>query len=151
VEKLDSPEPLRIYSRIGAAVPLYCTAVGKVMLAHMPSEEQAAILPQLELKRHTANTIGSSQELQNHLRKVQKNGYAWDLEENELHIRCIAAPIWDHTGAVNASLSITGPVVRMPVARLRQLAPLIQDAGLAISREMGYQGPRQVAAETSAA
>lgn len=143
VEKLDSPEPLRIHSRIGAAVPLYCTAVGKVMLAHMPPPEREKILSQVEIKRRTANTIGSIQELQTHLQRVKKNGYACDLEENEPHIRCVAAPIWDHAGAVNASLSITGPVVRMAIARLRQLAPLIRDAGLKISRELGYQGTGQ--------
>ena len=139
VEKLDSPEPVRIYSRIGAAVPLHCTAVGKVMLAYMPPEDQAATLAKVDLKRATQNTISNLQELQNHLQRVRRNGYAWDLEENEVHIRCVAAPIWDHTGAVNASLSITGPVVRMPMARMRQLAPLVQQAGLKISRELGFQ------------
>jgi IclR family acetate operon transcriptional repressor len=139
VEKLDSPEQLRIHSRIGAAVPLYCTAVGKVMLAHMPDGEQEKVLPQLGLKRLTPNTVGNLQELEAELYRVRKNGYACDLEEHELHIRCIAAPIWDHAGAVNASLSITAPVVRMAVTRLRQLAPLIQTAGLQISRELGYQ------------
>jgi IclR family transcriptional regulator, KDG regulon repressor len=139
VEKLDSPEQLRIYSRIGAAVPLYCTAVGKVMLAHMPADERERVLPQLGLKRLTPNTAGNLQELEAELYRVRKNGYACDLEEHELHIRCVAAPIWDHAGSVNASLSITAPVVRMPVTRLRQLAPLIQAAGLQISRELGYQ------------
>jgi DNA-binding IclR family transcriptional regulator len=140
VEKLDSPEQLRIHSRIGAAVPLYCTAVGKVMLAHMPDEELRKVLPQLALKRLTPNTVGNLQELEAELYRVFKNGYACDLEENEPHIRCVAAPIWDHAGVVNASLSITAPVVRMAVTRLRQLAPLIQTAGLQISRELGYQG-----------
>jgi DNA-binding IclR family transcriptional regulator len=140
VEKLDSPEPLRIHSRIGAAVPLYCTAVGKVMLAYLPPEEQAKILPQLEIKRLTPNTVGSLQELQTQMKKVRKRGHACDLEEHELHIRCIAAPIWDHAGAVNASLSITAPVVRMSLTRLRELAPLIQEAGLRISKHLGYQG-----------
>ena len=56
VEKLDSPEPVRIYSRIGAAVPLHCTAVGKVMLAYMSLEDQAAMLTKLDLKRATQNT-----------------------------------------------------------------------------------------------
>src|SRR6266436_7256473 len=139
VEKLDSPEPLRIYSRIGAAVPLHCTGVGKVMLAYMPPDKLSAILPQLEFRRLTENSIGNLQELQTHLQKVRKNGYACDLEENEPHIRCIAAPIWDHTGAVNASVSITGPAVRMSVTRLRQLAPLIQAVSKRISKEMGYQ------------
>lgn len=142
VEKLDSPEPLRIHSRIGAAVPLYCTAVGKVMLAYMPEEEQERILPELALKRHTANTVGNLQELKTELYRVRKNGYACDLEEHEMHIRCLAAPIWDHTGGVQSSVSITAPVVRMPVTRLRQLAPLIQAAGLQISRELGYQPMR---------
>jgi IclR family acetate operon transcriptional repressor len=141
VEKLDSPEPLRIHSRIGAAVPLYCTAVGKVMLGYMPDDERERVLLQLALKRLTPNTVGNLQELQAELYRVRRNGFASDLEENELHIRCIAAPIWDHAGCVNASLSITAPTVRMPAARLRQLAPLIQAAGLQISRELGYQTP----------
>lgn len=139
VEKLDSPEPLRIHSRMGAAVPLHCTAVGKVMLAYMPEDEQNTILPQLELKRPTPNSVGSIQELKTELHRVRKNGYACDLEEHELHIRCVAAPIWDHTGSVQSSLSITAPTLRMPVTRLRQLAPLIQQSGLKISAELGYQ------------
>lgn len=141
VEKLDSPEPLRIHSRIGAAVPLYCTAVGKVMLAYMPIEEQERVLPELGVKRLTPNTVGNLQELKTELYRVRKNGYACDMEEHEMHIRCVAAPIWDHMGSVQSSLSITAPVVRMPVTRLRQLAPMIQSAGLQISRELGYQPP----------
>jgi IclR family transcriptional regulator, KDG regulon repressor len=139
VEKLDSTEQLRIYSRIGAAVPLYCTAVGKVMLAYMPDDQRNGLLPQLTLKRFTPNTVGNLQELAAELQRVRKNGYACDLEEHELHIRCVAAPIWDDAGQVNASLSITAPIVRMALSRLRQLAPLIQGAGLQISRELGYQ------------
>jgi DNA-binding IclR family transcriptional regulator len=82
--------------------------------------------------------VGNLQELKTELYRVHKNGYASDMEEHEMHIRCVAAPIWDHTGSVQSSVSITAPVVRMPVTRLRQLAPLIQAAGLQISRELGY-------------
>src|SRR5882762_3153279 len=123
VEKLDSPEHLRIFSRIGALVPLYCTAVGKVLLAYMPQAELEKVLPQIEPRRLTPNTIASRQELEQHLHRVRKAGHAFDLEEHEPHIRCIAAPIWDHTGAVNASLSLTAPAVRMAVPRLRRRAP----------------------------
>src|ERR1700676_799577 len=138
IEKLDSPEPLRIHSRIGASVPLYCTAVGKVMLAYLDDEQSKRVVNQLELRRFTANTVGSIQELLAQLSRVRKDGYACDLEEHEPHIRCIAAPIWDHTGAVNASLSVTGPAVRMSTARLREIASLVRDAGLKISRELGF-------------
>ena len=139
VEKLDSPEQLRIHSRIGASVPLHCTAVGKVMLAYMPEDEQERVLPELDVKRLTPNSVGNLQELKAELFRVRKNGYACDLEEHELHIRCVAAPIYDHTGSVQSSLSITAPTLRMPVTRLRRLAPLIQEAGLKISAELGYQ------------
>src|SRR5271170_2502914 len=53
VEKLDSLQPLRIHSRIGAGVPLHCTAVGKIMLAHMADPERERVLPQLRLRRLT--------------------------------------------------------------------------------------------------
>lgn len=139
LEKLDSPEPLRIHSRIGVSVPLYCTAVGKVLLAFMDETEREKLLNQTELRRLTENTVGSIQELRTQLHKVCREGYACDLEENEPHIRCIAAPIWDHAGEVNASLSVTGPAVRMATSRIREIAPLIREAGMKISRELGYQ------------
>lgn len=138
VEKLDSQEPVRIYSRIGASVPLYSSAVGKVMLAYMQPQERENLLSQVELKRLTPNTVGSLQELSAVLQRVRRQGFAYDLEENEPHIRCVAAPIWDHSKSVNASLSITGPAVRMSTTRLRELAPLVKDAGLKISRDLGY-------------
>jgi DNA-binding IclR family transcriptional regulator len=146
LDKLDSPEPVRIFSRIGASVPLHCSAVGKVLLAYLPEAERETALSQMELKRFTPNTVGSLQELQAQLQKIRRTGYACDLEEHEAHIRCIAAPVWDHTGAVTASLSITGPAVRMTVGRLRELAPLVQEAGMNISRELGYGGPKQLMA-----
>ncbi len=138
VEKLDSMEQLRIHSRIGATVPLYCSAVGKVMLAHLTAEERKILLPELVFKRFTPNTVGNLQELEAQLYRIRKQGYGCDLEEHEMHIRCIAAPIWDNAGLVNASLSITAPTVRMTIARLRQIAPLIQRVGLEISRQFGY-------------
>ncbi|MGA8232949.1 MAG: IclR family transcriptional regulator [Candidatus Acidiferrales bacterium] len=144
VEKLDSSEPLRIHSRIGAAIPLFCTAVGKVLLAYLPEQEQATVLDRIEMHRFTANTVGSPQELQTQLQLVRRNGYACDLEEHQAHIRCVAAPIWDHTGAVNASLTVTGPAVRMGVARLRQLGPLTRDVGLLISRDSGYPNSSRI-------
>lgn len=140
IEKMESPEPLRIHSRIGASVPLYCTAVGKVMLAYLDPEERERVVNELELRRFTENTVGSIQELQAQLARIRKDGFACDMEEHEPHIRCIAAPIMDHNGAVNASLSVTGPAVRMSTNRLREIAPLVREAGIKISQELGFMG-----------
>src|SRR6202022_939101 len=76
LEKLDSPEQLRIHSRIGASVPLFCTAVGKVLLAYLDDEQGKKVVNQLELRRFTANTVGSIQELLAQLSRVRKDGYA---------------------------------------------------------------------------
>lgn len=139
VEKLDSPQYLKIYSRVGASVPLHCTAVGKVLLAYLPQGELQTLLPQMQLRRFAQNTIGTPQELEQQLERVRQLGHAYDMEEHEPQIRCVAAPIWDRTGTVKASLSLTAPSARMPVPRLRDLAPMIQEAGLQISRELGFQ------------
>jgi DNA-binding IclR family transcriptional regulator len=140
IEKLDSPEPLRIHSRIGASVPLYCTGVGKVMLAYLDEEELNSAINGIELRRFTENTVGSIQELRTQLARVRKDGFACDMEEHEPHIRCIAAPIFDQAGRVNASLSVTGPAVRMSTTRLREIAPLVREAGLKISHDLGFSG-----------
>jgi IclR family transcriptional regulator, KDG regulon repressor len=141
VEKLDALDPPATVSRIGASVPLHCTAVGKVLLAYMPSAEQAEVLLHIDPRWHTRHTIGSVPELHRQLQKIRKAGYSFDMEEHELSVRCVAAPVWDEAGAVNASVSVSGPARRMPVNRLRELAPVIQEAGVRISRELGYQGP----------
>ena len=141
VEKLESPQLPNTISRIGVSVPLHCTAVGKVLLAYLPAEDLPRILRQLELRCYTPHTITSLQELPRQLQRVRRCGYSFDLEENEPHVRCVAAPIWDHAGAVNASLSVSGPADRMPVTRLRELAPVVQEAGIRISGELGYRGP----------
>jgi DNA-binding IclR family transcriptional regulator len=108
------------------------------------------ILGQLELRRFTENTVGSLQELQTQLQRVRRDGFACDLEEHESHVRCVAAPIWDHTGTVNASLSVTGPAVRMPTSRIRQIAPLISKAGVDISRGLGFAGTQKMASNETA-
>ncbi|MBV8551546.1 MAG: IclR family transcriptional regulator [Acidobacteriaceae bacterium] len=138
IDKLDSPEPLRIFSRIGASVPLHCSAVGKVFLAFLDPEEQDALLKKLELKRFTSNTICSIRVMKKELTRIAVQGYALDNEEHEQHIKCIAAPIWNGRGQVVAAFSITAPVVRMHRARMRQLIPLVLKTSRAISEAIGY-------------
>jgi len=138
VEKLESLEPLRIFSQVGAAVPLHCTGVGKVLLAYATEEELSSVLPRLTLTRCTSNSISSLQELEAELSRVRRQGYATDLEEYDNHIRCIAAPLWDHAGHVKAAFSITGPATRMTRARLRQLSPLVIRVSQDVSKQLGY-------------
>jgi len=140
VEKFESPEPLRIFSRIGANVPLHCTAMGKVFLAFMPAGEQAEILARLPFTRYTPSTICSVTAMRAELKSVAQQGYAIDNEEHEAHIKCIAAPVWDEPGRVVAAFSITGPAARMQRTRLREFALLARQTSAAISKALGYPG-----------
>lgn len=144
VEKFESPEPLRIFSRVGANVPLHCTAMGKVFLAHLPGDEQAEILSRLPFTRYTPSTICSIAGMRTELKNVRQQGYAIDQEEHEAHIKCIAAPVWDEAGKVVAAFSITGPAPRMQRARLREFGLLVRETSEVISKALGYAGsPRR--------
>jgi IclR family KDG regulon transcriptional repressor len=146
LEKIESLEPLRIFSQVGAAVPLHCTAVGKVLLAHTAQDELRTLLPRLTLTRCTPNSVSSLQELEAELNRVRRQGYATDLEEYENHIRCIAGPLWDHAGNIKAAFSISGPATRMTRARIRQLTPLVIKISQDVSKQLGYGLPAKSAA-----
>jgi IclR family KDG regulon transcriptional repressor len=148
VGKLESPEPLRIFSEVGRAIPLHCTAVGKVFLAHLSPEEWDDVAPRLVLRRFTSNTITSLQQLQAQLNRVRQHGYAVDMEENESHIRCIAGPIMDHRGKVKAAFSVTGPASRMTKARLRELAAVVTKWSRDMSEQLGYKPSSQAEKST---
>lgn len=138
IEKLDGNEALRMHSRVGKRAPMHCTAVGKAILAHLPSNVVSDIIARKGLPMHTDQTITNKDELLQELTKVKENGYALDLEENEYGITCIAAPIFDHLGKAIAAVSISGPSIRMKKERLQQLADRMLETGAKISARLGY-------------
>jgi DNA-binding IclR family transcriptional regulator len=111
VDSLD--HVLRITPQIGRRQPLHCTALGKVLLSHMRSDQLQAFLENKDLVRLTENTISDPGDLQSELEKVRNQGYAVDLEETEIGICCVAAPVKHVDGHVVAAVSVSGPATRM--------------------------------------
>ncbi|CAB3394400.1 IclR family transcriptional regulator [Kyrpidia spormannii] len=138
IEKVEGDETIRMHSRVGARAPVHCTGVGKAILAYLPEEDVKSIVERHGLPAHTPYTITRWLDLRDELQRVKERGVAMDLEENELGIICVAAPIWDHTGRVCASLSISAPKMRMPEERIKDLADRVRRAGLAISARLGF-------------
>lgn len=136
VDKLDSPNTVRMVSRIGARMPAYCTAVGKVFLAHAAADEVDAVVA-AGMPARTPNTITTRERLDAELGRIREAGYATDDEENEQGIRCVAAPIRDHVGSVVSAVSVSGPAMRMTPAKLTELVSSIIDAGDRISLRLG--------------
>jgi IclR family KDG regulon transcriptional repressor len=140
IDKFESDRSIRMHSAIGRRSPVHCTGIGKVLLAFLPEEEMARVLAQRGLPRFTPNTLATLPELKDHLRGVRERGHAVDDAEFEAEIRCVAAPIRDHTGAVVAAASVAIPCARISREGIEALAPLLCQTTAAISRKMGYPG-----------
>jgi DNA-binding IclR family transcriptional regulator len=142
IAKVEGVRALRMPSHVGASNPVYCTAVGKAILAARPVDEAQAILAGLRLERRTPNTITDRSKLMKELERTRRRGYAVDNEELEEGLRCVAAAITDHTGQAVAAVSVSGPAGRI-LAEGRghtRLAGLVVAAAEAISREFGSVG-----------
>jgi len=124
-------------SQVGLAEPLYCTGIGKALLAHLAPEHQDEILAKLKLRRYTGTTIVSKTELRRELKRIRQHGYSIDDEEIEVGVRCLGAPILGHDGFSLAAFSVVGPGPRIE-ARLREISESMLETRRHISRELGY-------------
>jgi DNA-binding IclR family transcriptional regulator len=140
IEKVEGSETIRMHSRVGNLAPVHCTGVGKAILAYLPEEQVREIIRLYGLKPHTPNTLSTLEDLLADLKLIRDRGYALDLEENEMGITCVAAPIFDHSGAVVAAISVSAPTIRMQKERLEQLAKVVPEVGFKISSRLGYRG-----------
>lgn len=138
IDKLDSTRSLRMYSRIGRRVPVYCTALGKALLAFSDEGTVRTILGRIRLRRRTANTITSRAALYAELAEVRRRGFAVDNIEFEDGIRCVGAPVFDHAGRCAAAISLSAPAVHLPLRRIEHnLGPLVRAAAMRVSRQLG--------------
>jgi len=141
VDRVESPRTVRVPLNIGGRTPAYCTANGKALLAFLPEAEIEARLSRAKLRRYTRNTIVTISGLRNEFRRVRTMGYAIDREEREEGLKCVAAPVRNHTGAVVASVGILGPAFRMADRKFPGIAASVVAAADAVSTELGFDQP----------
>jgi DNA-binding IclR family transcriptional regulator len=135
LEILGSHEIPRLPSRSGGRMPLYCTGVGKALLAHSdPATVDAVIAAGLHPR--TPYTITSAGLLRDQLHDIRQTGIAHDHEESGVNFACTASPVFDRDGAAVAALSVTG---RLPALRADRTAPAVRTAALALSRALGHR------------
>ena len=141
IDKIESNQTIRMYSRLGSRNPMYCTGVGKILLSGMTPSDYDHAVSSIDFVKRTAKTIGSLEELEEEIALVKKQGYALDNIENEEGIRCIAAPIRDFHGHIIASFSVSGPVHRITMERVNdELVRKVRETAKAISHELGFRG-----------
>jgi IclR family transcriptional regulator, pca regulon regulatory protein len=111
---------------IGSRLPAYCTSMGRILLAWLPTEQLEQYLAKVNLIPHTTRTITSIEKLRLALRNIRRNGYAICDQEYEVGLRSLAVPVYSSTGRVVATLNLSGNAPRLSVLEMqsRYLTPL---------------------------
>jgi DNA-binding IclR family transcriptional regulator len=136
--KVDSTHPVRMVSGVGLRLPAHCTAVGKVLLASLGPEELDAILAKDDLPGMTPDSITDPDGLRAHLDRVRAEGVAVDVGESDSAMRCVAAAVRDHSGAVVAAMSVSVPIIRWTPQAQAEWDVLVREGAATLSARMGY-------------
>lgn len=141
VEAVESDQAVRVVSKVGKKLPLYCTAAGKVLAAGINQESLLEYIRWETLKKFTTNTISDPDVMTGHLRSISEVGYAIDNEEFDSGVKCVGVPIRDYTKQIIGAVSVSGPAMRMSTERMsEELIPLVKEAADEISSRLGYMG-----------
>jgi len=141
VDRLESSHTLRLFTETGRRVPAHCSSSGKVLLAFLPQRARADLLDSRPLPALTPDTITDPALLCAELDQVRARGWAEAVNEREIGVASIAAPVRDHRGDVVAAISIGAPIIRLGAAQRRRLARPVMEAGDAVSRRLGWTAP----------
>lgn len=135
VDKRNAAQPVEMFSQAGRVGPAYCTGVGKAMLAFLEPAALENALRQQSFHRFTRHTLTSEEALRAELAEIRAAGHAFDREEHEPEIICVAVPILTPAGRVLGAMSITSVTRRTDLAGLAKLVPLLSDAATHIARD----------------
>lgn len=135
VDKRNARQPIEMYSAAGKVGPAYCTGVGKAMMAFLPEDQLTDVIAQQSFHRFTPHTYTTEADLRAELAAIRARGYAYDREEHEPGIICIAHPILTRGGRVLGAMSVTSTTARETLAGLERHLPRIRSAAEAIAAE----------------
>ncbi|XCP86706.1 IclR family transcriptional regulator [Roseburia hominis] len=138
IDKVESSQSsVRLVSMVGKTIPLYCSGVGKALLADMPDEKIREIWEKSEIKKQTEYTVTDFDKFYELIRQIRKDGYSFDNEENELGVRCVAVSLRNFSGKSSYAISISAPKDRMSDDRLTVFCDMILNTKKRIQQEMG--------------
>jgi len=136
IDHVESRESVRHSATVGNRAPVYCTGIGKVLLAWCETSHRDAIIERIQFARTSPNTITDRAALGRELARVSERGYAIDDEEHFAGTRCIAAPVVDADGGAIAGVSITAPGFRVSARELEGWRDQLVAAAAEISRRL---------------
>ena len=136
ISEVRGPGAFAVHNWVGQSTPPHATSSGKVLLAHRPGLDLRALLGD-PLPQYTEHTLPDAASLERELVRVRMQGWAAAVEEYELGLNALAAPVRDHEGAVVAAVSVSGPSYRLSTATFPTVAARLLAATRAFSRRLG--------------
>jgi DNA-binding IclR family transcriptional regulator len=140
IARVEAPWAMRSPSTLGRRTPVYCSSSGKAVLAFLPEDCLDELLRRLAFVAFTRNTITTRAAFVAELERIRRRGFAIDHEEMEIGLRCVGAPLFDHTGRVCAGISIAGPAFRLTDQRLPAIGRSVLEASRGLSKALGFPG-----------
>ncbi len=138
LDEIKGEHQRNISSSIGNLWPANTTSTGKILLAYKDPNEREAVFAS-GLTRLTHNTITDFQQLEEQLNTARQDGYAIAVDELEIELTEVAAPVLNHRGEAVAAISVGGPTRRMKHPVLSQAITLVKETALIISQQIGYR------------
>lgn len=135
----DSDKPYQMPSRVGHAIPMHSSGIGKVVLSGYTEDGLERFVARAGLPPRTEHTITTIEGLRSEISSVRRLGYALDREENVPGVACVAAPIRDHTGTIKYGLSISTITLEHTLEQIEEMSALAVATADKISAALGYQ------------
>ena len=127
-ERVESHWPLRMQLPTGTAVPLHCTASGKLYLAQLNPSQRHRMVSRMRLSKHTPFTIVDTEQLESELEQIREQGFATDNEEFIEGLVAVSVPICDPNGRFCAGLALHAPIIRMTMEDAIAQLPALRSA-----------------------
>lgn len=133
IARVEGARDIVVRSHLGQRFPVYCSALGKSLVAWLAPELLDAVIANLTFEKRMPKTITTAADLRRQLADVRRRGWALDDEEQAPNLRCVAAPIHDRDGVVVAAISAIGTLEQVEEKRVDMLAAQVIEAADAIS------------------
>lgn len=135
VDKRSARDPVEMFSQAGKVGPAYCTGVGKAMLAWLPEQTLQSLVLQQSFHRFTPSTLTTEAALRAELEAIRARGHAYDREEHEPGIVCVAVPVLSPSARVLGAISVTGSTVRTNIRNLEAMLPQLKETAARVAEE----------------
>jgi len=143
IEKVEPPGFIRMDTWVGRRMRVHATSVGKAMAAHISQERLEKILADRGMEKRTPKTITTLPRLLKDLEKVRAQGYAVDDEENNMGARCVGAPVFNQSGAIEASIGLSGTTNQVSAQTMPRIVEALKDAARHVAMQLGYRAPHR--------